>query len=356
MFQYFLLFFFINTFIIFIVTKFNTKNLFLDRVDKKHAIHDFKVFKLGGLLVFLNLILFIFLEFYTLPSNLFNFFIFSLAVSSIGIFEDYKSTDKFTWRLFLILIISTYFVISNNFFINNLNLGLNLIDNLYNSNNYIKILVTIFCINTVIHSFNFIDGVNGNLNIYILSILTSIFIVLNLEKMFVFEFKIIFEILLYLVISLFFFNYPKPLIFMGDGGAYFFGALVSSFVILLSINISYDKISIWYYANLMIFPFTEMFISFFRRIFFNKKKPTSADKKHLHHLVLKIFENKLFFVNKSKNILNSSVALIILIIYFPTILFSTFFYNDEIILKYIFYTSFIFFILIYNFLRNFKND
>ncbi len=356
MFQYFLLFFFINTFIIFIVSKFNTKNLFLDRIDKKHAIHDLKVFKLGGLLVFFNLIIFIFLELYTLPSNLFNFFIFALAVSSIGIFEDYKSTDKFTWRLFLILIISTYFVMSNNFFINNLNLGLNLVDNLYNNNNYIKILVTIFCINTVIHSFNFIDGVNGNLNIYILSILTSIFIVLNSEKIFIYEFKIIFEIILYLVISLFFFNYPKPLIFMGDGGAYFFGALVSSFVILLSINISYDKISIWYYANLMIFPFTEMFISFFRRIFFNKKKPTSADNKHLHHLILKIIENKLFFVNKSKNILNSSVALIILIIYFPTILFSTFFYNDEIILKYIFYTSFIFFILIYNFLRNFKND
>ena len=331
MFQYFLLFFFINTFIIFIVSKFNTKNLFLDRVDKKHAIHDFKVFKLGGLLVFLNLILFIVLEFNALPSNLFIFFIFALAVSSIGIFEDYKSTDKFTWRLYLI-------------------------DNLYNSNNYIKILVTIFCINTIIHSFNFIDGVNGNLNIYILSILTSIFIVLNLEKIFIFEFKIIFEILLYLVISLFFFNYPKPLIFMGDGGAYFFGALVSTFVILLSINISYDNISIWYYANLMIFPFTEMFISFFRRIFFNKKKPTTADNKHLHHLILNILKNKIFFVDKSKNTLNSSVALISLIIYFPTILFSTLFYNNEIILKYIFYTSFIFFILIYNFLRNFKND
>ena len=70
----------------------------------------FKVFKLGGLLVFLNLILFIVLEFNALPSNLFIFY-FALAVSSIGIFEDYKSTDKFTWRLFLILIISTYFVI-----------------------------------------------------------------------------------------------------------------------------------------------------------------------------------------------------------------------------------------------------
>ena len=200
------------------------------------------------------------------------------------------------------------------------------------------------------------DGVNGNLNFFILSILVSILFVLSEEGMFINDYKILWNISFLLIISIFFFNYPKPVIFMGDGGAYFMGFLMSSFLILMSNNISHDRISIWYYANLMIFPFTEMFVSFFRRIVINKQKPTMADKKHLHHLIMDTLNNINFIRLKSKNYKNSSTAIVVLLIYIFPIIFTTIYYYNQDVLKLIFYVSFILYIVTYYFIFKFVRN
>lgn len=351
-----LIFFFTNTSLYIIVKKYERFEYFLDKSTKRHAIHDSNIFKLGGLFILINSLLIILLEINNFSDDLKIIFLYSILVSLVGIYEDFKPTDKFSWRLLIIIFISLIFTFLNSFYVNNLNIGLEFLDNLLENYVLVKILVTIFCINTIVHSFNFMDGVNGNLNFFILSILVSILFVLSKEEMFINDYKILWNISFLLIISIFFFNYPKPVIFMGDGGAYFMGFLISSFLILMSNNISHDRISIWYYANLMIFPFTEMFISFFRRIAINKQKPTIADKKHLHHLIMDTLNNINFIRLKSKNYKNSLTAIVVLLIYIFPIIFTTIYYYNQAFLKLIFYVSFILYIITYYFIFKFVRN
>jgi UDP-GlcNAc:undecaprenyl-phosphate/decaprenyl-phosphate GlcNAc-1-phosphate transferase len=337
----------INFFIIMFFNAFNKKNYFLDKVSKDHAIHQDKIYKLGALIILIDLLaVFIFYsEYFT--SDVKTIITYSLLVLFIGGYEDLKSTDRFTWRLILTIIISICFVLLNNFYIYNLNLGVKWIDTMFINSIFLKFIVTIFCLNTIMHAFNFLDGVNGNLSFYIIILLLSIFSILKIENFYYGDLKFLWQVGIFLILLIVIFNFPKPKIFIGDGGAYFFGFYISALLIYMSQTISFEKISIWYYANLMIFPFTEVFISFFRRIFFNKKKPTSADNKHMHHL---IYNNLISFNFKKKlenNTLNSTTAIIMMFVYVPSIILNTKFYSNPVYLKMIFYGSFIFFIITY---------
>ena len=119
----------------------------------------------GGL--FLILIFVIFFLKINIIIVLHLFFIYLLGVSS-----DIKSQIKPILRLFLQLLIVVSFVITNELNINHTRVLI--LDNIL-LNYYFNIIFVSFCILILINGTNFIDGLNGLVITYYLSILTIIF-------------------------------------------------------------------------------------------------------------------------------------------------------------------------------------
>ena len=80
-------------------------------------------------------------------------------------------------------------------------------------------------------------------------------------------------------------NWPRGLIFLGDGGAYLVGYLLAVLVILLvSRN---PSVSPWYALVLFIYPVWETMFSIWRRKFLRGSNPGLPDGLHLHTLVFR---------------------------------------------------------------------
>tara|TARA_B110000438_G_C15448913_1_gene493747 strand:- start:200 stop:664 length:465 start_codon:yes stop_codon:yes gene_type:complete len=105
------------------------------------------------------------------------------------------------------------------------------------------------------------------------------------------------------------FNFPKAKIFLGDSGSY----LIGTFIALCTIetSIANPEISPFYFCILLFYLFFEVFFSFFRKIFVQKRSPVKPDDKHLHMLIYKMILKK----NKNKLKSNYSTSLIINLIY-----------------------------------------
>ncbi|HQT26183.1 MAG TPA: glycosyl transferase, partial [Burkholderiales bacterium] len=78
-------------------------------------------------------------------------------------------------------------------------------------------------------------------------------------------------------------NYPKGLIFAGDGGAYFLGFVIAEISVLLVAR--HREVSPFFPLLLVAYPVWEMTFSIYRRIFLQKIAADSPDAMHLHHLV-----------------------------------------------------------------------
>ena len=116
-----------------------------------------------------------------------------------------------------------------------------------------------------------------------------------------------------MLIGLLLFNFPKPLIFIGDGGAYFLGFILSAILIYFSEE---NTISPFFCLSIVFYPIYETFRSFFRRIFNSNSSFMKPDTLHLHSLIYRKIRLKTNFKN---NWIGNSLATI-LTLFFPTLL------------------------------------
>lgn len=81
-----------------------------------------------------------------------------------------------------------------------------------------------------------------------------------------------------------FWNWPRGLIFLGDGGAYLLGFLIASLSTLLVAR--HPEVSPWTIALLLIYPIMEVLFTILRRST-RGKNPGLPDAAHLHQLIYK---------------------------------------------------------------------
>lgn len=80
-------------------------------------------------------------------------------------------------------------------------------------------------------------------------------------------------------------NFPKGLIFFGDGGAYVIGFFIAEMsVMLVARN---PEVSPWFPMLLMVYPVFETLFSMYRKKFMRHMSPSQPDGIHLHMLVYK---------------------------------------------------------------------
>jgi len=315
---------FFYKFFLFILKKYDLKLLIDDQLTKPQAFHSLPTPAIGGVGVFISFLIVVFN--FLLFNNIFfiEYLSFCTLFFLLGFADDLKINFNAKARLALMIIFLVLLIKYNNFYLEKTGIAfLNLW--LQNSKVFSLIFISL-CFLFIINGANLIDGYNGLLGIHSLLIILNLFFInyfYGNSELAIFLFCACIILTIFLI-----FNFPKAKIFLGDGGAYFLGTLISISVIKTSI--ANPLISPFYFCLLLFYLFFEVFFSFFRKLIREKKSPLHPDKKHLHMLIYKI----LFKKNKNKLKSNYYVSVIVNSIYFLLIAPAIFIMENGLFCKY----------------------
>jgi UDP-GlcNAc:undecaprenyl-phosphate GlcNAc-1-phosphate transferase len=81
------------------------------------------------------------------------------------------------------------------------------------------------------------------------------------------------------------FNFPRGLLFLGDGGAYLIGFLIAELALMLVHRNS--EVSPWFALTLLGYPIVETIFSMYRKRVLRGRSPGQPDGLHLHMLIHK---------------------------------------------------------------------
>jgi UDP-GlcNAc:undecaprenyl-phosphate/decaprenyl-phosphate GlcNAc-1-phosphate transferase len=290
-----------------LILKKNNSSLFIDKeFSKPQAFHEFATPVIGGLCIYFSLLL-VFFNFLFFNNIIFlDYVMFCTLFFFLGFLDDIKININPKIRLGLMILFLIILVISNNLYINKT--GIAILNIWLENSDLFSLFFICLCFLFIINGSNLIDGYNGLLGFHALIITTNLFFVNYLNgnnDLASFIFFTITILVMFLI-----FNFPKAKIFLGDSGSY----LIGTFIALCTIqtSIANPEISPFYFCILLFYLFFEVFFSFFRKIFIEKKSPVKPDDKHLHMLIYKILLKK----NKNKLKSNWLTSVIINLIYF----------------------------------------
>ena len=332
----------ISFFIFLICQKISSKeslSFFLDHdFSKPQAFHGEPIARIGGLASLISLIIFFILYYLIFEKILYDYLFVSLTLFLIGLLDDIKISINPKTRLILMIIFLIFFI--SYFSIDILRVDLNFLNN-WLENRFFQLSFILLCFLFVINGSNLIDGFNGLISIHLL-IINALLLFINLiyGNM---ELSVFITAQIIILFSFLLFNFPKAKMFLGDGGAYLFGALIALNVI--KTNNLIPEITSFFFCIILFYLFFEVFFSFFRKIF-EKKNPLKPDDNHLHMLLFKKLNKKV--EAKKANFLTS---LILNSYYAVLILPSIFFTENGFICRYLFLTLLFIYILTYYYFR-----
>mgnify|MGYP003706091021 CR=1 FL=1 len=184
----------------------------------------------------------------------------------------------------------------------------------------ISFVMTSLAVGAMVNALNIVDGLNG------LAGATAILMIGSFGVLFGqsgdFELKIICFVLVFACLGFLLWNFPFGKIFLGDGGAYFLGALVAGIAVLLPER--NDEISPFASLLIIIYPFYELVRSTTRRIVAIGIRALEPDDKHLHSLIYKCLSARGLMSKSTQNSLASVLVLMLpLLCCFWAVMFAT---------------------------------
>jgi UDP-GlcNAc:undecaprenyl-phosphate GlcNAc-1-phosphate transferase len=145
----------------------------------------------------------------------------------------------------------------------------------------VSILFSVFAITGLTNAYNIIDGFNG------LSSMVGVITLLGLAYVgFVTSDSLIVFLSLIMagaILGFFIWNYPRGLIFLGDGGAYLIGFWIAVLSILLVAR--HPAVSPWFALLINGYPILETLFTIYRRKIHQGKSPGRPDGIHFHTLI-----------------------------------------------------------------------
>ena len=230
----------------------------------------------GGIIIVLTFLLIkkLNIEFYHL---------FLFAIFLIGFLSDLKIITSPRVRFFLQLFLIFLFVIFFNFEISQVRIFF--IDYLLEYQ-FFSYFFVIFCLLIIVNGTNFIDGLNGLVLGYFISILIIVYNLKLLENLNVTQFEILYfiELLFFLLL----FNFFNKL-YIGDGGSYLLGFGFG--IYLITIYESNAHMSPFFIVLLLWYPCFENLFSIIRKYRLNLS-PLNSDNKHFHQLLFYFIKKK----------------------------------------------------------------
>lgn len=154
---------------------------------------------------------------------------------------------------------------------------------------WIGMAIALLAITGLPHALNIIDGYNG------LACMVSIIVSLALAHVSLQlgdrSLAAVFMVTAASSGGLLLWNYPRGLIFAGDGGAYLWGSILSIGSILLVQR--HEEVSPWFPLLLLIYPVWETVFSMYRK-WARGDSPSMADALHLHQLIYRRIVQRVF--------------------------------------------------------------
>lgn len=307
---------FIICFIIIITTPLH-KKVTLDVDEGIQKFHMVPTPRVGGLGIFIGLVIAYFTSDHKLTTIIYYFILFGFFPFFFGLLEDLTKTIKIIYRLIATLIsgvIGWYISDASIKFV-----GINYIDCAL-SYQFISVIFTAFSVGGISNSINIIDGLNGLASFTIIVSLTAIgSIALSVGDI---NLAIGIFILACSVFGFFILNWPFGKLFLGDGGAYLCGSLLAwSCILLIERN---NPVAPFAMLLICVYPFTEALFSIKRRLF-SLNSITNPDALHLHSLIYRRYGK---ILNKVKRT-NSHLGILIGILNIPPALLAYLFkYNN----------------------------
>lgn len=283
--------FFLIFIFIFLSLKFYKYNLIIakqldlfDNIDEERKLKKNRTPLTGGIIILFSIIYaIIFFDsavIKTLNINKYYFTIALLSIFFLGFIDDKRNISPNVKLFFFMLIIYTYLQMSDTeikF------LKFDEIDMAINIQSFSTVFL-IFSLISFINAINMMDGINMISGSYFLFLTIYIFFLLGLNFFFII---ILFSLILFL------FNNYKNKIYLGDSGVYALSFLFGILFIQLFLN---HQIYCEQILLVMLIPGLDLIRLSIERIK-NKRHPFFADNRHLHHLLLKKFnENNTFAV------------------------------------------------------------
>ena len=305
-----ILFFFMSFISIYLISDSGLAKFFVD-VPNKRKVHSISIPRIGGFCIIIGFFLTIF-TMLIFKSSVFSFWLNdsvgkSIILSAVmilfmGFFDDttflkisayQKIIFQFCLAIAIVLVFGLY--ISK----------FNFLGKVYDLGIFGQILTIIWIVG-VMNAFNIIDGIDGLMgSLVLVSIIfsTSLFLLAGHQDYIIIAIPVIAMILAFLK-----YNYSPAVIFAGDSGSLFFGAIVAIFSVKVGM-IESQKIETFSVFYVVALPVTEVFISMIRRYSYGSKEEKSTkekikmivmpDNRHMHHRLINkgySHERVLFFL------------------------------------------------------------
>lgn len=213
-----------------------------------------------------------------------------------GIFEDLTQRVTVRYRLVLTAISAALGCAFLNLSVSRL--GFPMVDSFMAQVPWIGIALAMLAICGLPHAFNIIDGYNGLAPIVaILISFALIHVSLQLGDR---QLAAILVALSGATIGFLVWNYPRGLIFAGDGGAYLWGIVIAAGSIALVQR--HQEVSPWFPMLLLIYPVWETVFSIYRK-WVRGVSPGVADALHFHQLIYRRIVRGVFDDDEARKML-----------------------------------------------------
>ena len=219
-----------------------------------------------------------------------------LPAVAAGVYEDVSQRLSVRYRLALTGITAALAVGFIDLAISRL--GLPFFDAFLSTMPWASVALAFLAICGLPHAFNIIDGYNGLAGtVAILVCLSIVHVALQLGDR---QLAAMLICLIGATAGFLFWNYPRGLIFAGDGGAYLWGIVIAVSCILLVQR--HEQVSPWFPMLLLIYPVWETIFSIYRKLA-RGVSPGMADALHFHQLIYRRIVRSVFHDDASRRML-----------------------------------------------------
>ena len=317
------------------ILKFSNKPLGKILLDKDfvkpQSFHSTPIPRSAGLSIITLFLIFILFYYFLFNLFLFDYLTMALSLFTLGFLDDLKIKINPYLRLLFMAIILIFCI--NFFSIKIQQLDISFL-NLWLENTIFQNFFVLLCLLFIINGSNLIDGFNGLMGIHFL-IINLVFLLISKDLFF----SVILLSQIIIVFTFLLFNFPKAKIFLGDGGSYLLGTLIS--LNTIKIYQLTPQLSPFLFAIILFYLFYEVFFSFIRKIYLNVS-PFKPDKLHLHMLLYNLVKIKAGLERS-----NYLTSVIINVSYLVLLVPAIYFKDDNLFCRYWFFLLIIFYTFSY---------
>ena len=176
--------------------------------------------------------------------------------------------------------------------------GVPVLDVVWTHATWLQVAAAVFVLAGLPHAFNIIDGYNGLAGTVALICCAALaHVALQLGDR---QLAASLLVLAGATIGFLLWNYPRGLIFAGDGGAYLWGIVLGICSILLVQR--HPQVSPWFPILLLIYPTWETLFSIYRKVA-RGQSPSLADALHFHQLIYRRVVRQVFHDDETRRML-----------------------------------------------------